>query len=539
MNGWPREGWSVALGRVVAVAIMVIMSARILDTRTVFSGTFDESMHITAAMEHLTQHKYTYAMEHTPLARIPAAIGPLLAGAQFTPQPGAVEQADAVMRSGPGYLKNLELARVGIVPFFVLAGVFLFLWTRHVVGEPTAVAAIFLFSQSPPVLAHSGLVTTDAAAMASFTALIFTFQVWLEQPNSVKRTIWLGVAAGAAVASKLSAIPFFMATAGLLMIVQFTGWRRSATIPNPPLDARMFVKRCALASAIAVITLYATYGFTLGRALGFPAPLSEFVFGLMILMRHNMEGNASYLLGEAYYGGRWLFFPIVIAVKTPIPLLLLATVGGCVASLRWWRRNGVQWLFPIAAFIAPLAVASSSNINLGIRHVLPVLPALAMLGGVGLLASWQASRATRGLAAALCAWILVGTWRSHPDYLAYFNEFANDDPGAVLVESDLDWGQDLERLADTVRARSITDLSITYFGFPDRLGQLFPHARSVGPLEPRPTGWYAVSETLFRRGWVTRTSGNVLARRDSLTWLKEFKPVAQIGASIRLYFIPP
>ena len=236
----------------------------------------------------------------------------------------------------------------------------------------------------------------------------------------------------------------------------------------------------------------------------------------MLLLRHNIDGNASYLLGESYIGRRWLFFPVGIAVKTPIPLLIVAVTGTMFAVNRWWNRKGMAWFFPIAPIVAPLGVACASSINLGTRHVLPIFPAMAMLGGIGGVWMYRRAKTGRIVAVLLAFWMLLGTWRVHPDYLAYFNELAVNDPGAILVESDLDWGQDLERLADTMPARGITDLSIAYYGSSDRLNQLFPNARLVGPSETQPTGWFAVSETRYRRGWPPRVGGIVVAPPDSL-----------------------
>jgi hypothetical protein len=442
------------------------------------------------------------------------------------------------MRSGPGYRRNLELGRRGIVPFFILSGLFLFFWARRIGGSSVAVVAVFLFSLTPPVLAHSGLVTTDAAAMASFTALMFAFQVWLEQPASLRRSLLLGIASGAAVGAKLSAIPFLGASVVVILLAQFVYQKRdrASLLRTEP---RIILRRLAAAGAVAVITLYSTYGFTIGRVLGFPAPLSEFFFGLMLLLRHNVDGNASYLLGESYIGRRWLFFPVGIAVKTPIPLLILAATGLVFAVNKWWNLKGMAWFVPVAAIVAPLAVACASSINLGTRHVLPIFPAMALLGGIGGVWMFRRVHTGRIVAVLLAFWMSLGTWRAHPDYIAYFNELAANDPGAILVESDLDWGQDLERLADTVRARGITELSIAYYGFPDRLNQLFPNARLVGPNEAQPTGWFAVSETRFRRGWTPRVGGRIVAPRDSLKWLRQYEPVVWAGKSIRLYFIPP
>jgi hypothetical protein len=97
----------------------------------------------------------------------------------------------------------------------------------------------------------------------------------------------------------------------------------------------------------------------------------------------------------------------------------------------------------------------------------------------------------------------------------------------VLVDSNLDWGQDLYRLADTVRARGIDSIRVHYFGS-SRLSSVgLTNARRLARDE-RTTGWVAASETFLAGVWSD----------TSLRWLARRTPVARIGPSMRLYYIP-
>jgi hypothetical protein len=524
-----------AAAGLAVLLILTIMSFRIYQTHRVYSATMDEGVHIAAGLELLSRHEYTYSPGHTPVARLFASAGPYLTGARYQKNSSYIATTESAMRSGSGSRRNIELARLGVLPFFMVGGILLFLWTRRLSGDGAAVLAVLLYSHTPSVLAHSGLANTDAALMASFTALLLAFQYWLDEPESRPRTLLFGVAGGLAVGSKISAIPFFAVIFIVMLIARQARWRSAA---GEPLSRRALPLRSfAGAILIGLATLYASYTFTIGDSLGFPAPLSEFVLGLMYIIRHNVEAGASYLLGETYFGSRWLFFPVALIVKSPVPLLVLTAIGLAISTRRWWRGGGQLWLLPVTAFATILVVACASNINLGSRHILPVFPVMAMLGSVAVASLWKSSIIGRVLSTVLVGWMIVGTWRSHPDYLPYFNEFGARDPGALLVDSDLDWGQDLERLADTAKARGIEDLSIAYYGFPGRLVELFPAARHVGPKETRPTGWFAVSETLYRRGWIAPIS-NMPQPSDSLMWLREHVPAAWVGKSIRLYNLP-
>jgi hypothetical protein len=117
---------------------------------------------------------------------------------------------------------------------------------------------------------------------------------------------------------------------------------------------------------------------------------------------------------------------------------------------------------------------------------------------------------------------------AHPDYLAYFNGFASRHPEKVLCESDLDWGQDLYRLRDALRAHGVNQVAIRYFGTAplDRAG-LPPH-RELSPSTPS-SGWAAISlHALVMEN----------AENGSFEWLKQYQPVERVGKSIYLYRLP-
>ena len=169
----------------------------------------------------------------------------------------------------------------------------------------------------------------------------------------------------------------------------------------------------------------------LARAPVFPAPaLFE---GLGQLAAKNRAGHKSYLLGEVRTTGWWYFFPVALAVKTPLPFLLL-TAAGLAAMCR--LLSGVErrrQLEPAAIAFAILLVCLPSRINIGLRHVLPMYPFLAIVAGLGVVALWRARRAVpaaSALAVLLVGWQLVASARTHPDYLAYFNELAGQPPRA-------------------------------------------------------------------------------------------------------------
>ncbi|HEU4786713.1 MAG TPA: hypothetical protein VFS57_04880, partial [Gemmatimonadaceae bacterium] len=156
---------------------------------------------------------------------------------------------------------------------------------------------------------------------------------------------------------------------------------------------------------------------------------------------------------------------------------------------------------------------------------------LAIVASQGALALLRQSPAiaARTAVAALAAWSVVSVARSYPDHLAYFNALAGDHPERILVDSNLDWGQDLYRLRDTIVAHGIRDsVRVAYFGTADLAAAGVPNARQLG-LHERASGWVAASETYLAGEWV----GGAYA------WLLDEPPTARIGRSMRLWYIPP
>ena len=140
--------------------------ARIAATYRTVAQTSDETPNIACGMQYLDLGRYTYGAFHPPLARIAVAMGPYLYGARSQQLADRWQEGNAVLNSAKRYGKALTLARVGILPFFVLGCTCVWLWGRRLLGEWGALAPVFLFTNIPPVLAHAGVATADMAVGA-------------------------------------------------------------------------------------------------------------------------------------------------------------------------------------------------------------------------------------------------------------------------------------------------------------------------------------------------------------------------------------
>jgi hypothetical protein len=226
---------------------------------------------------------------------------------------------------------------------------------------------------------------------------------------------------------------------------------------------------------------------------------------------------------------------VALAIKTPFPFLILSVVGGVALLRRSWRLNDPITLVPPVAALLMLLVCIPGSINIGLRHLLPMFPLLAVCAGVGVCVLWQyqgrPSLLLRGLVIVLVGWQLFTSARSHPDYLAYFNECCGEEPQWWLVDSDLDWGQDLARLSSELKQRRVDRLHIAYFGTADPARHSLPPFKNLLPNKPV-RGWVAISERELAGGTGSSPPYNYYA------WLLGHRPVAVVGKSIRLYWIP-
>jgi hypothetical protein len=173
-------------------------------------------------------------------------------------------------------------------------------------------------------------------------------------------------------------------------------------------------------------------------------------------------------MGRLSQEGWWYYFPATFALKTPLALKVLLVLGFFVRpkAASGWAPWVLWW--PVVVY---LIVTQTRGLNIGHRHLLPLHPFLfAAAGGC---AAWALAHPRRRLllpaVSVLAAWYAFSSLRVYPHFLAHFNELAGGPAGGYryLVDSNLDWGQDLKGLAEALRERGIPAVKLSYFGSAD------------------------------------------------------------------------
>jgi hypothetical protein len=508
----------------IALALIALAIIRVVSTYHISASTSDEPAHIACGLEYLAHHTYRLETQHPPLSRAFIALLPYLSGTRprghdfFQP-----EGWDIITYENHPDLTMTRM-RLGVLPFFVLACLVTFYWTRRYFGPTAAVIATALFTWIPPVLAHAGLATTDMALAACLGLAFYTLLRWAEEPGPVRAAV-AGLSCGLAGLSKYTALGF-LPMAVLFALLAYLAAERPARARLIEL-AKARASGAAIIAITACLTIWAAYFFSWSHG---PAP--EYFQGISIALQHNHNGHPAWLLGQQRDTGWWYYFLVALAVKTPVGVLLLFFAG---IRLCWKNRAQSRWLVPLAFALGILLPAMQGNVNIGVRHILPIYIAICMVAALAV----ENLLRRPVIPVVLLLWIAASGAIHHPDYIPYFNEsiLLLGPPDTVLVDSDYDWGQDTKRLAARLRQLGAKEVNWGWLDSPDNhfleTYPGLPHIVNIHPLHPAP-GWTAVRPTLER----ISQYGLQYRYPDLKPWYMSLTPREQVG-TIWLYYLDP
>ena len=483
----------------LCACLIGIACVRVVSTYSALSLTMDEPSHFACGLEYLENHQYTFLREQPPLARAMEALGPYIDGSRLNGLPHTQAGRLTLLASSPSFDRTVFLMRLGNLPFFVLACLVVCTWAWWMFGRAVAVMATGLFTPLPTVLADAGLATTDMALGATVGAAFLAAIFWAEGP-SWWRSVLLGVCVALAVLSKFTALGYVPLTVVLAfacyLITERQGSRRAWRL------VPLYVAHLALVTVTTAAVIWAGYWFSFAPLphTGTRIPAPEFFLGIRDALGHDRNGHPAFLLGEFRRTGWWYYFPLALAVKTPIAFLIALAVGTWVC-LR--KRARAIYLFPLAFSLGILLPAMTGRIDVGIRHIEPIYIGFSIIAALGLVQLCQWSRTGFGCAltgGVLVLWMAISVAVHHPDYLAYFNAFAGKNPEQVLVDSNYDWGQDLKLLSRRLNELGVQQFSLlTLDGVrdPQYLQKFYglPPNQDVNDAVPA-LGWNVVSPTM-------------------------------------------
>ncbi|GIW87974.1 MAG: glycosyl transferase [Isosphaeraceae bacterium] len=537
------------------------------------------------------------------------------------------------------YFELLQAARLIQPLWSVVGGVVVFAWSRRLWGDRGAVLSLTLWAFCPNILAHARLATTDIPAAATSAAATYLFWRYLARPTW-PRALGAGLVLGLAQLTKFSALILYGLWPLIWLADRLLSRDRLARLGCLPRELAQGAAMVALSVLVidvgygfeGVGTPIGEFDFASRSFLtrdgedprwrtrpsgnplldvswkhrvnrfrgtwlgGLPSPLPRHYLlgfddqkieadGIPLQWLDptadpsEMTGYPVYLDGVLRRTGWRDYYLKTLLYKLPEgtwALLALALVAALTCrQARAAARDELALLVPPAAIF--LAMTFLTDINIGLRYVLPIFPFLFI--ACGRLSVWAESVPGR---ARLAAWSAIGlplaatllsTLAIHPHYLAYFN-LASGGPARGsehLIDSNLDWGQDLVGLREWLRREAPDEpVGLAYFGqIPPSLfavrgdgfewflppvlsGRVRPMAAAgqprVGPAPRLKPGLYAISASLVR-GLPWRLHDPIALDADPVGWLlpswnlgedalgyfRELRPVGHVGYSIFLY----
>ncbi|MDD2766702.1 MAG: glycosyltransferase family 39 protein [Candidatus Moranbacteria bacterium] len=510
-------------------------------------------------------------------------------------------------------------SRLPITLVAVLLGIAIFLWTRELSGTLAGLFAVTLYAFDPNIIAHNHYVTTDIG-IATFLFLAFYFFVRFLKNPSYTNIITAGLFLGFAEVTKFSAVLLFPLFGLFVILYALTKEKRPTDRRTVSLFKMQtlfeYVLKFGGSVVVCFILIWSLYAWNTINMPGekivasadfylsqqnapaifihdlivntsenaFLKPLSQYILGAGMIFARVASGNPHYFLGEVTMDpSRW-YFPVVFILKETLPFLMLLSFALIYTLSRIGKvllRTKKQTLFSfisqsiqqkpaqylIFGFILLYSVVSiNGKLNIGFRHLFPLLPFLYMLIAKTVFDFWRhlkKNESTQKLFSILFSGIIFSIISipilAYPNYLSYFNIAVGGHSNGYkyVTDSNYDWGQDLKRVQRfidihnrcktgqvdlweskecivTVDYPSINKIRIDYFGGSNP-GTMFDDVFIPwwGEREPE-AGWYAISSFFYQESLYKKKP---IGTRD-YSWLEDYTPVTRVGDSFFIYYIP-
>jgi 4-amino-4-deoxy-L-arabinose transferase-like glycosyltransferase len=465
----------------IAATLLAIMAILLVTSVRQQSQTFDESLHLFAGFEYWKHADFGRNPEHPPFVKLLASLPLLPMGLHEPPaipipffklqdlvnsgQLLYTADADAILLRGRLMTALLSLA----------LGLLVFLATKEIFGPLAAVIAVFLFAFEPNLLANGAIVTTDMGLAFFLFASVYTFYRFSNKPSAARLAL-CAIATALGIVAKHSGV-LILPTLLLLALADLL-LPASGKIASPTYTKRKLRQLGLALLAIAVcsyIVLWAFYGFRYAARPGQLQliPTLSVYAGMLthphqhsfidFLARHHLlpesylygwvdilltrGARPTFIFGHLYSTARWFFFPAVFLLKTTLTLMLFLLLLPFARISRIYghgrRRELVFLSIPIAFF---LLAAIYSNINMGVRYLLPIYPFCIVLASAAAASLFMRSVIGRVAVSALLLLTVLSSLHSYPNFLAYSNELFGGPARTYHFASDAnaDWGQGLK-----------------------------------------------------------------------------------------------
>jgi hypothetical protein len=564
----PRPARTVFI--TLTVLLFAVFASQLVYHAVRTSAAVDEPFHVLAGHRHWRCGDFGINPEHPPLAKLLATIPlnfreltepPWDCGSKLTPKfDGFSYGASFLVENGMDSVLIPTRLAVSLMSLLLALLVFLAAWEMF--GRWEALTALAIVAFEPNLIAHGSIVTTDMAISATAFGAVYALYRFAKE-QTLPRFLVAGFALGLMLAAKHSAVIFVGILFALLiadtLFFRNETWRVNRILSRTAAFAGIFL--------IGLAILWSFYGFRY-RAISnkaaptisvadyirengrpestesFPARTTEAISHTGIFPESYVLGMAdviswssrnTVLFGRNYPAGNWLFFPVSLAVKSNIALVLapLGVIFLCFARKKW--REGMFLLIPAILF---LIFASLSSFTNGVRHILPIYAFLIIIASAGAIWLCRKFNGFRYVCVALLVFNAAASVRTAPRYLAFANDVWGGDKNThrIFRGANVDTGQSMKLVSEYLASQNIKDCWLSSFVHPEMI-------RAVQPCRPMPS-WlrpavsrYAIDAVPPVIEGVVVLSANQLPPMagDEYIPIAKSEPIAFIGANTYVY----
>jgi hypothetical protein len=371
--------------------------------------------------------------------------------------------------NGDAMLFAGRLVQVGLT---LLTGLVIFAWARRATGnDGAALMGLALWAFNPTAIAYGHMTNTDIGVTFGMTLAIYLWARFLEEPTRRLAAI-CGAATGVALTMKFTAIilaPIFVVTLALswkrlkLPTVQLAKLAGISLLAMWTVILTVYFPRWAPARAptdVEIAALNVPGWFRAFRLLLIPPD-----FWKVIAMALSKSGGTTggYLMGKWSDKGWWYYFPATFVLKSSVAFVMATAAALWLFTKKARATRPLEYVTWLAAGLY-LALAMTSHVNLGVRHLLPILSLLCI--GIACAVNRLTDGRLKVAAYVLAGWQAMAAFVAYPLYIQFFSEIVGGAPNGYkyLVDSNYDWGQDAHRLKAFLAANGIQHIYLNYFG---------------------------------------------------------------------------
>ncbi|MCM8808180.1 MAG: glycosyltransferase family 39 protein, partial [Candidatus Omnitrophica bacterium] len=449
----------------IILSLLFIFFLREIHTSLRKSITVDETVHIPAGYFYVKKSDFFINFEHPPFSK--SLSGLFISWIDiFMPEDIYNNLRINEWELGMAFFylnrdkidKIVFFSRLPMIFLSILLGIFIYLWSKNLYGEIAGLFSLFLFTFCPNFLAHSFLVTTDVPFTLFFIATLYFLYKFFETKNK-KYLTFSGIFFGFSLSTKFTGIlllPFILL---ILILIEF-----SKNLKNEwKVNLKNFLIYLILLPFGILLLSYLFFGF------------GNFILGIKRIIYETTErGHISYLNGKFSTKGWPYYFIFAFFYKTPIPIIIFILFS-ILISLEFEEKEKFIILPAVIYFI----FASLSKKQIGIRYILPFYALLYIYAGR--IFKYQGKKLKLNIKKFIffffLFWYFFDSLKIHPHYIAYFNYFAGGPKNGWrhLIDSNIDWGQDLKELKRYLEKEGNPELMLNYFGviFPETYGIIY------------------------------------------------------------------